>query len=117
MSLRTCYADIDTKNGRSMAGAFAAISTVKLPPDLVLLTGGGFQPLWLFKQPLPNTEVNASRVEALGAQIAELTGGDAVANVDRILRLPFTVNYPNQKKRSAGRVACLSGVVLRRVAT
>src|SRR5262249_35745616 len=40
-------------------------------------------------------------MEALGAKAG-------TQNIDRIMRLPFTVNHPNEKKKREGRVACMS---------
>jgi hypothetical protein len=85
------------------------------PPTMTIMTGGGFQPIWMFAASLPATAENLRRAEALGKRIAELTGGDPVQNVDRILRLPFTINRPDQKKRDAGRVTCPSGIVVSRL--
>jgi hypothetical protein len=112
VELRALAADIDAKNGRSLDEAFALIGRVKVPPNLVIATGGGFQPIWKFAEPLPATDENIRRVEALGRRIVRLTGSDPIQNIDRILRMPFTLNYPNAAKRAAGRVPCLSGLVL-----
>jgi P4 family phage/plasmid primase-like protien len=50
-------------------------------------------------------------VEARAIGIKVAVEGDAVQNVDRVMRLPGTVNWPNEKKRRAGRVPRLSRVV------
>jgi hypothetical protein len=110
--LRGNGADIDAKDGRSLDDTRAAIAAVPYPPSLIVMSGGGWQPLWLFGTPIDATPEAVSRVEATGRTIAALTGGDAVQNIDRIFRLPFTVNYPNQKKREQGREPCLSGIIL-----
>jgi hypothetical protein len=112
-SLRGVPADVDAKSGRSLEGAEEAIARVPLAPSLIIFTGGGYQPLWLFDAALPATPDNIERVEAIGTAIAHVTEGDPVQNVDRILRVPFTLNFPNAKKRAAGRVICPSGIVIR----
>jgi hypothetical protein len=104
-SLRGIGADIDAKDGRSLEDARVAIGGVPSQPSLIIMSGGGWQPLWLFEAPVRATQ------EAVGRTIAQLTGGDAVQNVDRVYRLPFTVNYPNKRKREQGRTACLSGII------
>ncbi len=111
-ALRCAYADIDAKDDRDMAAAFAAIGAVPLPPTCTIMTGGGFQPLWMLKDPVVVTPEVIRCAEALGGRIADLTGGDRVQNADRILRLPYTTNYPNARKRAAGRVPCPSGLVI-----
>lgn len=110
--LRGIGADVDAKQGRSLEDARAAINVIPSRPSLIIMSGGGWQPLWLFEPAVQATPDSVSRVEAVGRKIATLTGGDAVQSVDHIFRLPFTVNHPNQKKRAEGRTACLSGVLV-----
>lgn len=43
--------------------------------------------------------------------IAKALGGDNCHNVDRLLRLPGTINMPNAKKRAAGRVPTLARII------
>jgi hypothetical protein len=108
--IRAIYADIDAKDGRSMDEAREAI--FKLPhPTHVIMTGGGYQPIWILSEPLPTTVETIAWARARGKSIAAYAGGDAVDDISRILRLPFTVNYPNAKKCAAGRVECLSGLL------
>jgi hypothetical protein len=72
-------------------------------PSLIIFTGGGLQPIWLI-EPLPNTPENRSRAEGVGEYIAARFGGDPVGNIDRILRLPGSVNHPKKAKRDAGQL-------------
>jgi len=76
------------------------------------MSGGGYQPIWLFEEPIPATPENTARVESLGSNIATLINGDGVQNIDRILRVPFTRNFPDAKKRKAGRPETISGIVI-----
>lgn len=112
IELRGLAADIDAKNGRSPEEAFAAIGRAGISPNLIIATGGGFQPVWKLPEPLAATTENVRQVEAIGKRIVQLTGSDAVQNIDRIFRLPFTYNFPNEIKRKAGRVVCFSGLLL-----
>src|SRR5206468_1403933 len=64
-------------------------------------------PVWLI-EPLPASPDNLARLEAVGNAIRVLTGGDAVENVDRLLRLPGTINYPKAPKRAAGRIPIMA---------
>lgn len=68
-------------------------------PSIVLCSGGGYQAFWL----LENSTSEFDRAEALNKAIADKVGGDACQNVDRIMRLPGTINHPNAKKRAKGR--------------
>jgi hypothetical protein len=104
------FADIDAKDGRTLKDALATIALLPAP-SVIIASGGGYQPIWMLPEPTPATAETIARSEALGGHIAKLVGGDAVQNVDRILRVPFTRNHPNKKKSKAGRVMCLSGLV------
>jgi hypothetical protein len=85
----------------------ALIKATSPQPSWIIFTGGGLQPIWLIK-PLPNTPENQARAEAVGAYVADRFGGDGVQNVDRILRLPGTVNHPKTSKRDAGQPTALA---------
>lgn len=72
-------------------------------PNFVIDSGGGFQFLYLFNQPLPNTPENRETVEGINRALVQKLGGDAgTHNVDRVLRLPGTVNFPDEKKAERG---------------
>ena len=76
-------------------------------PTLIVFSGGGYQPIWRLRE--PSTELD--RVERINMAIAQALGGDKCHNVDRLLRLPGTINMPNAKKRAAGRVPTLARIV------
>jgi len=71
-------------------------------PSTVIDSGGGQWGFWKLAEPLP-----VENVAAIEAQNKALTGrfhGDAQAhNLDRIARLPGTINIPNAAKRKKGR--------------
>jgi hypothetical protein len=87
------------------------------PPSVIILTGGGVQPIWLLVEPLEVTHDDdkpcavTARVEALGRGIAQRWGGDPVQNIDRILRVPWMINHPKKDKRDAGQTTQLAAVV------
>src|SRR5699024_11528912 len=62
--------------------------------------GGGF---WAFCRLSANIQPPAA--ERLGRALEWKSSADHCHNVDRIARLPGTVNHPNKAKREAGRVA------------
>ena len=110
-AIRGVYADVDAKDGRTMEQAFAAIQPLPAP-SLLIMSGGGFQSIWLFDRPEAVTPDAVACAEAMGARIAEVTGGDPVKNIDRILRVPDTVNWPDARKRAAGRQPSLATVLI-----
>jgi hypothetical protein len=92
-------------------------------PTVIIDSGNGIQALWRLSEPivLPEliTDERGQRslspeafkiiadVEERNKALIERLGGDAgTQNIDRILRLPGTMNLPNAKKRKAGRVPC-----------
>lgn len=111
-AIRCLYADVDAKDGRTLDQALDAVVSLPLQPTLIIASGGGYQPIWALDQAVPATPEATAWAEAAGAALAGMIVGDAVQNIDRVLRLPFTMNYPDAKKRTAGRVPCLAGVVL-----
>lgn len=76
-------------------------------PSVVVFSGGGYHPYWNLAHPTGDL----SGVEASNMAIAKALGGDNCHNIDRILRLPGTVNIPNAKKKRAGRKPTLARVV------
>lgn len=72
----------------------------KSPPNIIIDSGGGIQCLWMLKTPFPANKINA---EGYGKALKNEHGGDAVHDRARLLRLPFTTNFPNEAKRASGR--------------
>jgi hypothetical protein len=82
-------------------------------PSIVIDSGNGFQAMWRLDMAVPNKDGMTDRVEAINNGIAEKLGGDTGTwNIDRILRLPGTTNFPNAKKRAAGRTAAPASLVI-----
>src|SRR5215472_12090638 len=75
-------------------------------PGFIVESGNGLNVLW----PVVRTARDENTqliVEAINAGLATYFGADrGTQNIDRILRLPGTRNYPNKKKRSLGRKPC-----------
>jgi hypothetical protein len=103
-------ADLDAKGGRTLDQVRDALQLLPTP-SVIIATGGGYQPIWLLPEPIVATPQAVARSEALSRRIADLAGGDAVQNIDRILRMPFTLNFPDETKRAAGRIVCASGLL------
>lgn len=69
------------------------------PPTLVYMTGGGYQALWRLEKPASPAEVELINKAILIA----MEGGPGTHDPGRLLRLPGTVNWLNDKKRKDGR--------------
>ena len=73
-------------------------------------SGNGIQGLWKLDPPIPlgdGSESIIADVEARSAALMRRLGAEAgTQNIDRILRLPGTINLPNKAKLKAGRDRC-----------
>jgi len=110
------HVDIDPSSDPALHQAERARILEKLqksvpPPSLIIDSGGGYQGFWRLSAPVKPDDGDWSEFERYNRQIEADLGGDHCHNVDRIMRLPGTINVPNKKKRSAGRVEALSLVV------
>ncbi len=95
------HSDIDDRNAEARVLGFDP------PPSVVVFSGGGYHPYWNLKEPTSDLR----RVEASNLAISKALGGDNCHNIDRIMRLPGTVNLPNAKKKKAGRKPELARIV------
>lgn len=87
------------------------LRTVSPPPTGVVFSGGGFQAIWNFPAPIPATQENVLRVEAANRALEGALAADNCHNVNRLLRLPGTINVPDARKRARGRVPARAYVV------
>jgi predicted P-loop ATPase len=73
-------------------------------PSAIWFTGGGCQAVWKLDEPL-----EIEKAEELNkALLFVLQGGPGTHNADRLLRVPWTMNWLNDKKRAAGREPALA---------
>lgn len=105
------YLDLDSNEHRTIEQCRDAIDALPVEPTFTTFSGGGLQAFWQFTKPQPNDQRVQAYAENLGRGIATTYQGDTVQNVDRIMRLPCTLNIPNAKKQARGRVPIESYVV------
>lgn len=88
------------------------------PPSVIVDSGNGYQALFLLEEPLPIPSPSDSDPEpwadgeAINRWLEYKFRADACHNVDRLMRLPGTVNIPNKKKASKGRKRSLASLVV-----
>lgn len=111
------HVDIDPRPGEERDServrALKLLKEFNPPPTVILDSGGGYQGFWLLDQEHP-TEGDLDRsaeLEAYNLQLEVLMQADSCHNIDRIMRLPGTLNVPNAKKRKKGREVYLARVV------
>ena len=100
---RAVYVDIDHLSD----DVLSRLRLYRLPPSVIVMSGGGYQALWMHADPSEDLD----RCERVNAALAEELGGDHVHNVDRLLRLPYLTNVPNKKKRAKGRQSVVAELI------
>jgi len=105
----TAWADLDfhqiDPHDRERAEnlALERLNSLDRRPTILVHSGNGLQPWWLYHQPIEISEAwRADRLEAINRGLARVLGGDAVHDLARVLRVPGTLNLPDAKKRSRG---------------
>lgn len=114
--------DLDAHNARERE---RILKLFKDPPDPIpqptgcIFSGGGYQGFWRLEdsiQIVGDTEAerlaSAEDAKRYNLQLEWAFGcADACHNIDRIMRLPGTINWPNAKKRAKGRKPARASVV------
>lgn len=75
-------------------------------PTCITFSGGGYQAFWKLREPIPiNGDLGrAEDAKRYNIQLELIFGGDNCHNIDRLMRLPGTVNIPDARKKKKGRV-------------
>jgi hypothetical protein len=111
------HVDVDPRKGEDLTKerlrALRVLEDFSPSPSCIIDSGGGYQGWWRLEDPLfvggdPNRIADG---EAYNRQLEIVLGGDHCWNIDRILRLPGTINIPDEKKRKRGRVEALAQLV------
>lgn len=109
LAARFLHVDIDPpKDGAPFdrEEALAALSEHDYPPSFIVNSGAGLQAFWR----LEYAAENLGAIEDLNRRLAVLYGGDSCHNIERLMRLPGLVNYPNKAKRLRGHVPALASI-------
>lgn len=107
---RFVHVDIDPpKTGGAFdKGAIAAaMSDIEAPPSFIIDSGGGLQAFWRLDAPC----ANLAPIEAVNRQVRDYFEADACWNIDRLMRVPGSVNWPDKKKQMRGRVPALARII------
>lgn len=104
--LEACWvhADLDPDEGESPETAktryIAKLAAFKYKPTMIIDSGNGIQAIWRIYAVGPE---RFAQVERVSKWIMEELGSKAgTQNIDRILRLPGTINWPNKVKLERG---------------
>ena len=118
------HTDLDPRDGETSAAGKARYlhqlngSGIAPMPSVIVDSGNGLNCLWRLAAPLPlpsdpqQRELLIADVEERNRALVLALGGTAeTRNIDRILRLPGTTNFPNEAKRKQGRTICQAVLV------
>jgi hypothetical protein len=121
------HVDIDPNTGEAIGDEQARIVDTlkgirrtelipgKLPkPSIITFSGGGYQGFWPLAEPIiiDGDLEKAEDAKLWNLDIELKLGADHVHNIDRIMRLPGSINRPDENKRKKGRVEALASVVV-----
>lgn len=110
IAARFLHVDIDPPRdgaGFDRAAVVSRLEGLRHPPSFVLDSGNGVQAFWR----LDELAQNLPAVEGYNRRLSQLLGGDHCHNIDRLMRLPGSVNQPDVKKAARGRVPAMAGVL------
>jgi len=106
-AMRWVHLDLDDPSDE----ALERLRTYRLPPTITVFSGGGFNAYWKLDEPV-HANGNIQRLEEANQRLILDLGGDkGTQNLDRILRLPHTTNWPSKTKLARGRVPMESHLV------
>jgi hypothetical protein len=114
------HVDIDPRAGENLDDERKrALSLLQNPPQglpkptVIVFSGGGYQGFWKLLEPMDiNGEEAMYQAGARYNQALELAfGADECHNVDRIMRLPGTINRPDERKKKKGRTEALAELI------
>lgn len=114
------HVDIDPRAGEDVAEEQKrALKLLQEPPNgipqptVIIFSGGGYQGFWKLNDPVQihGDLSKAEDAKRFNIQLELLFGADQCHNIDRIMRLPGTINIPNTKKKKKGRTPQLAALV------
>lgn len=113
-ALAFLHADLDPRDGCDLNAERyrikKQIDEFWIRPNLIIDSGGGYQLFWRLREPV-HVNGNIEHLESYSRRIAALLGSDHCWNIDRLMRLPGTINLPDARKRSKGRRPAFANVI------
>jgi len=76
--------------------AFNLIEKYPIKPTFIVHTGHGFQLYWKLKDPVNLNSESIPQIEGILKQLSLSIGGDFTHNIDRIFRIPGTLNIKTE---------------------
>jgi len=110
-AVRFLHVDCDCRVGEPQDVGIKRIlekaESYKLRPTIINVSGGGVQLFWRLEPPVKITDkASIDEIESYNKQLIRDFDGDVgTHNIDRIMRLVGTTNWPNAGKKEKGRIA------------
>lgn len=97
--------DLDEERERALGLLTDRIPKGIPKPTVIIFSGGGYQGFWRLKGSVmvDGDVAKCEEFELYNKRLEQVFGGDHCHNIDRIMRLPGTINVPDAKKKKAGR--------------
>ena len=97
------------------ADLLARIRSHRLAPSIIINSGNGYGVFWILRDPIA-TNADRDTIADLKARNKQLAidiggGADHCENLDRVMRVPGLINFPNAAKRKRGCVKAPTEVV------
>jgi len=114
------HVDIDPRAGEDIQKEQArALGILQSPPNglprptVIVFSGGGYQGFWKLEEPkkIDGEEALYEDAKRYNQGLELAFGADNCHNVDRIMRLPGTLNRPDARKRKKGRTVQLATLI------
>ena len=122
-SVHYLHVDVDPRAGENVATEqtriLAELQAYPIKPSFIVFSGGGYNALWALASPIPIADgattddeiTRAIDVERRNWQFElDFKTEDHCRDVSRVLRLPGTLNRPDQKKIDKGRSISLAKI-------
>ncbi len=105
--------DVEEEQKRIRALFHENLPSTVPPPTWIIFSGGGLQAGWKLEVPVEinGEEINYEDAKRYNQQLEVVFGADNCHNLDRVLRLPGTINIPDARKLKKGRTEVLATLV------
>ena len=103
---RALWIDYDFGPDRTVEKITESLRAFPHPPSMIVNSGNGLHFYWFLAELFDlHTPANRLRLENTLKGLADYLGGDrAATDCSRVMRIAGTRNFPNAKKRAAGRI-------------
>ena len=118
-SMDFLHVDVDPDHGKPIEEEQKRIiKLLQNPPGLpkptfLIFTGGGYQAFWRLDNRfyINGDEQKYEEAKLYNLAIEQTLNADSCHNVDRVMRLPGTINWPTQRKLAKGRVPAMARLI------